>query len=61
MLLVYVDDILVMGNDPNYISSLILDLHRTFDMKHLGRLNHFLGIEFKPEQSGYFFISIYLC
>lgn len=49
---VYVDDIIVTGNDLVAIASLKSFLHRQFKIKDLGTLNYFLGIEFLPTQSG---------
>lgn len=51
ILLIYVDDILVMGNNTNYFSLLIKTLGRLFSMKDLGPLIYyyffyfFLGLE----------------
>ncbi|KAM1792474.1 hypothetical protein ACFX12_036326 [Malus domestica] len=44
-LLIYVDDILVTGNNPAHISTLIHQLGRKFSMKDLGPLHYFLGME----------------
>jgi hypothetical protein len=44
-LLVYVDDILVTGNDQQAISTLIHTLQQDFSLKDLGDLSFFLGIE----------------
>jgi hypothetical protein len=44
-LLVYVDDILVTGNNKVAISSLIHALQQEFPLKDLGELTFFLGIE----------------
>jgi Reverse transcriptase (RNA-dependent DNA polymerase)/gag-polypeptide of LTR copia-type len=44
-LLVYVDDILITGNDQNAITALISTLQKNFSIKTLGKLNYFLGIE----------------
>lgn len=42
---VYVDDILVTGNNDAKIQSLKAFLHSTFQIKDLGLLNDFLGME----------------
>ena len=42
---VYVDDILITGNDQSVISHLKLHLHQMFSIKDLGKLHYFLGIE----------------
>ena len=44
-LLIYVDDILVTGNDAAQISRFIAQLGSLFSMKDLGPLNFFLGME----------------
>ena len=43
-LLLYVDDIIVTGNHPDFISSLLGVLSNDFDLKDLGRLHYFLGL-----------------
>jgi hypothetical protein len=47
LLLVYVDDIILTGNNPSFISHLIRQLHEKFALKDLGQLHYFLGIEIK--------------
>ncbi|XP_057522453.1 uncharacterized mitochondrial protein AtMg00810-like [Amaranthus tricolor] len=42
---VYVDDILLTGNNHSIIQSLKAHLHHIFSIKDLGRLNYFLGFE----------------
>lgn len=44
-LLLYVDDIIVTGNDPSYIETLIDQLRQKFDMTNLGALKYFIGLE----------------
>ncbi|XP_019176090.1 PREDICTED: uncharacterized protein LOC109171519 [Ipomoea nil] len=44
-LLIYVDDILVVGSDFQQISKLKQFLDKTFRIKDLGHLNYFLGLE----------------
>ncbi|VVA38993.1 PREDICTED: Retrovirus-related Pol poly from, partial [Prunus dulcis] len=51
-LLIYVDDILITGNDSAHISTLIQDLSRLFSMKDLGPVHYFLGMEILRTPSG---------
>jgi Reverse transcriptase (RNA-dependent DNA polymerase) len=44
-ILVYVDDILVTGNNTGAIQVLLKKLQQKFSIKNLGKLNYFLGIE----------------
>nr|GEW33846.1 hypothetical protein [Tanacetum cinerariifolium] len=44
-ILVYVDDIIVTGNNKGTIYNIICQLGSTFALKDLGPLNYFLGIE----------------
>ncbi|KAJ4768699.1 hypothetical protein LUZ62_079074 [Rhynchospora pubera] len=50
-LLVYVDDIIITGNDPLAIQSLISALDQQFSIKDLGSLSYFLGIEVTSHDS----------
>ncbi|KAI0516410.1 hypothetical protein KFK09_009085 [Dendrobium nobile] len=52
-ILVYVDDILITGNDSSSITSLILNLQQKFQTRNLGHLSKFLGIEFHRSAAGY--------
>ncbi|KAL4018546.1 hypothetical protein IC575_022144 [Cucumis melo] len=45
LLLLYVDDMIITGNDPQAISDLQHYLGQHFEMKDLGSLNYFLGLE----------------
>ncbi|KAI3700840.1 hypothetical protein L2E82_45479 [Cichorium intybus] len=49
---IYVDDILVTGNNTEDIFKLKAFLHDKFQIKDLGFLNFFLGIEFKKVKDG---------
>ena len=53
ILLIYVDDILLIGSDPLYIASLIQQMHATFSMKELGFINYFLGISVTKTSAGF--------
>lgn len=44
-LLVYVDDIIIIGSSPILIQNAIQALHQAFSIKDLGSLHYFLGIE----------------
>ncbi|CAL8161902.1 unnamed protein product [Prunus armeniaca] len=44
-LLIYVDNIIITGNDPTSIKSLVGVFHEKFRIKDLGDLKYFLGIE----------------
>ncbi|CAH9079543.1 unnamed protein product [Cuscuta epithymum] len=52
--LVYVDDLLIAGNDSAAISSFKSYLNTCFHMKDLGILKYFLGIEVARSPSGIF-------
>ena len=53
-LLVYVDDIIITSNDSGIISKLQNLLHSTFQMKDLGHLTYFLGLEVHSRDHGLF-------
>ena len=44
-LILYVDDILLIGNDVGTLSSVKVWLSTQFDMKDLGEVSHILGIK----------------
>ncbi|KAL0410895.1 UNVERIFIED_CONTAM: Retrovirus-related Pol polyprotein from transposon RE1 [Sesamum latifolium] len=54
ILLVYVDDIIVTGNDPTERDSLRKCLAKEFEIKELGKLKYFLGIEVAYSKHGIF-------
>lgn len=51
-MLVYVDNILVIGSDISNINQWITTLNTRFVMKDLGELSYFLGIEVLRLDSG---------
>ncbi|PKU64452.1 Retrovirus-related Pol polyprotein from transposon TNT 1-94 [Dendrobium catenatum] len=53
-LLMYVDDILITGNNPKEISAVIDKLSQRFTMKHLGQVHEFLGIKIDRRPNAYF-------
>ena len=52
VLLVYVDDILLTGNDPGYITDLKHLLDTKFGLRDLGSLKYFLGLEVARSDKG---------
>nr|GEZ57261.1 putative ribonuclease H-like domain-containing protein [Tanacetum cinerariifolium] len=44
-LIIYVDDMIITGNDEEKMTRLRTNLFKEFEMKDLGRLKYFLGIE----------------
>ncbi|WJZ82183.1 hypothetical protein VitviT2T_001965 [Vitis vinifera] len=53
-LIVYVDDMVVTGNDPEEKKALQNYLSREFEMKDLGLLKYFIGIEVSRSSEGIF-------
>ncbi|KAK9214398.1 hypothetical protein WN944_006390 [Citrus x changshan-huyou] len=54
LLLVYVDDVIITGNNPDIIQSIISHLSTRFALKDLGLLSYFLGIENRRFPGGIF-------
>ncbi|KAA0045094.1 putative mitochondrial protein [Cucumis melo var. makuwa] len=54
LLLLYVDDMIIAGEDPQTIFDLQCYLDKHFEMKDLGNLNYFLGLEISSSPSGYY-------
>ena len=53
-MLLYVDDMIVISDNPNWIQWLISQLAREFSIKDLGFLHNFLGIEVHQSTQGLF-------
>src|SRR5436189_1237414 len=53
ILILYVDDMVITGSDPDAISSLKQHLQSEFEMKDLGFLRYFLGIKVAYSPEGY--------
>ncbi|GKC10464.1 putative RNA-directed DNA polymerase [Tanacetum coccineum] len=53
-LIIYVDDMIITGNDKEEIIKLKKNLFSEFEMKDLGRLKYFLGIEVLRSKQGIF-------
>lgn len=54
MLIVYVDDIIITRDDVKAFSDLKRRLEVEFDIKDLGKLKYFLGMEFARSKEGIF-------
>ena len=52
--MVYVDDIILTGNNLTFLSQFVHTLAQRFSIKYLGPLHHFLGIEVISTTSGLF-------
>uniref|UniRef100_A0A2N9H7X1 Reverse transcriptase Ty1/copia-type domain-containing protein n=1 Tax=Fagus sylvatica TaxID=28930 RepID=A0A2N9H7X1_FAGSY len=52
--LVYVDDLVITGNNSTFVASIIKQLGAKFSLKDMGLLHFFLGIEVVPTQAGLF-------
>ena len=50
----YVDDMIITGNDTEEVAKLQKQLVAKFEMKSLGRLKYFLGIKMAQSKRGIF-------
>ena len=53
-LLLYVDDIIITGSDSTVVSTIISQLLTTFEVKDLGPLRYFLGLQIDYKKAGFF-------
>lgn len=51
-LLLYVNDIIIKSPNPHHIAPLVTVLGHAFELKDLGPLNYFLGIQITPTSTG---------
>lgn len=56
-MLVYMDDIIVIGNSPIHIQSLVTKLNAQSSLKRLSNINYFLGIKVSQTSQGGMFLS----
>src|SRR5438105_380971 len=54
LILLYVDDMLIISDDLDYIAFVKIRLHEQFHMSDLGSLSYFLGIEVTSSPEGYY-------
>jgi hypothetical protein len=54
ILIIYVDDMIITGDDKVEIEKLQMKLSKEFEMKNLGGLKYFLGIEVSRSKKGIF-------
>eukprot|EP00253_Pinus_taeda_P025097 PITA_25097 len=54
ILVVYVDDLILTGSDPNLINHVKSSLKKKFDMTDLGHLHYFLGLQVLQSKEGIF-------
>jgi Reverse transcriptase (RNA-dependent DNA polymerase) len=58
IILVYIDDIIIIGNNQNQIKEIKAQLKSKFGIKNLGYLKYFLGIEIAYSQKSLFLSQI---
>eukprot|EP00253_Pinus_taeda_P035530 PITA_35530 len=52
ILILYVDDLILTGSDPNLINHVKSSLKKQFEMKYLGQLHYFLGLQVLQSKEG---------
>ncbi|CAL9007551.1 unnamed protein product [Prunus brigantina] len=56
ILLLYVDDIILIGSSPQLVQTVIDDLGAVFDMKDMAKLAYFLGLQVSYDSTGGIFV-----
>jgi hypothetical protein len=51
-ILLYVDDIVLTSNNSSFITQLILNLNKVFELKDMGTLSYFLGLQIQRSTKG---------
>eukprot|EP00253_Pinus_taeda_P022057 PITA_22057 len=54
ILVLYVDDLILIGSDPNLINHVNSSLKKKFEMTNLGHLHYFLGLQVLQSKEGIF-------
>ncbi|VVA32593.1 Hypothetical predicted protein, partial [Prunus dulcis] len=57
VLLLYVDDIILTGSNPQVIQEVIIELGSVFELKDMGILTYFLGLQISCKSNGDIFVS----
>ena len=52
ILVIYVDDLILTGSDPNHINDVKSSLKKKFEMTDLGHLHYFLGLQVLQSKEG---------
>ena len=58
---IYVDDLLVTGNEEKLIMEFKVEMLRVFEMTDLGLMSFFLGMEVKQDHGGVFICQKKIC
>ena len=62
IILLYVDDLILTGNDPKLLTHVKSSLKKIFEMSDLGHLHYFLGLQVLQTKEGIFLSqSKYVC
>ncbi|XP_048431488.1 uncharacterized mitochondrial protein AtMg00810-like [Pyrus x bretschneideri] len=57
ILLLYVDDIILIGSNSVQVQQVIHELSEVFELKDLGRLSYFLGLQISYQSNGDIFVN----